>query len=514
MVDQNAKQILLTLRNKLKSDGFQLEPDLQVAGKVLRQLHLDHVKKHGADTLDNSNRTKSAAKDRFMEWLELAVTENATDIHAQIAQGGGMVHLRIDGELEPLRNNQRGKYTESEATEAMAWPFNSIGERGSNSASQWDASRNDYCMTKPMTVAGKKVSLRYQALKGAQGPKMVARILNVDTNAPVLTYDELGYSESQKHQLLDAANTDSGFVIFLGVTGSGKTTTQKSFVETHPGNGSKAIYSVEDPVEYLMKGVHQIPIQRDIAKQEESRLQYQEAVGALMRADPDIAIIGEIRDGATAGAGQQIVETGHMALGTVHAHLLSGCIPRLTNEGIGMSRDVLTNPNMLTLLCYQALVPKVCPKCAFTHKAALEHAHAVDAAHPGSSYTERNLQGILGNLEKRFEMALDTFRFKNPEGCSHCRNRGTKGVTVVAEMLSPDRQWLEWTRAGKDYEAMVHFRSFSNHDRTSPDMTGKSVFEHTLYKAFIGQVDPTQCTHFDTFSRFELNPTIKPSDKK
>jgi type II secretory ATPase GspE/PulE/Tfp pilus assembly ATPase PilB-like protein len=509
-----AKQVLQALRNKLTSDQYHLDRDLQVAGRVLRQLADDHVKKFGENTLENRNSAKSLAKERFMEWLEIAVGENATDIHAQITQNGGIVHLRIDGELELLRNQSRGKYTTSETEEAMAWPFNSAGARGSNSASQWSPTKNDYCMTEPITVGMKKVALRYQSLRGQQGPKMVARVLNVDTSGSVLTYDQLGYSETQKHLMLDAANTDSGFVIFLGVTGSGKTTTQKSFVETHPGNGSKAIYSVEDPVEYLMKGVHQIPIQRDIANAEGSKAQYLEAVAALMRADPDIAIVGEIRDSATAGAGQQIVETGHMALGTVHAHLLSGCIPRLTNEGIGMSRDVLTNPNMLTLLCYQALVPKVCPNCAFGRSEALRFARLFDAERPGAAYTERNLAGILKDIDQRFKLDLDAFRFKNPEGCASCRSRGTKGVTVVAEMLCPDREWLEWTRAGKDYEAMVHYRSASNGDRTSPNMMGKTVFEHALYKSFIGEVDPTQCTRFDTFARFELDPKLKSSDRK
>ncbi|MFX8031949.1 ATPase, T2SS/T4P/T4SS family, partial [Acinetobacter baumannii] len=88
--------------------------------------------------------------------------------------------------------------------------------------------------------------------------------------------------------------------------------------------------------------------------------------------DPDAVFIGEIRDRASASAAQQIVETGHMSMGTVHAHLVSGIIPRLTNDQIGMSRQVLTAPNMLSLLVYQALGPKNCPHCSLGFREVLD----------------------------------------------------------------------------------------------------------------------------------------------
>src|SRR5690606_30875448 len=144
-----------------------------------------------------------------------------------------------------------------------------------------------------------------------------------------------------------------GFVIFSGITGSGKTTTLKTFIETHPANAKAAFYSIEDPVEYPLANVHQINLQRDLIDRVGSAAKYSEVVAALMRADPDGVLMGEIRDPASAIAGQQIVVTGHMAAATVHAHLLSGIVPRLTDEEIGMSRQTVTNPNVLTLLVYQ-----------------------------------------------------------------------------------------------------------------------------------------------------------------
>ena len=98
---------------------------------------------------------------------------------------------------------------------------------------------------------------------------------------------------------------------------------------------------------------------------------------------------------------------------------------------------------------------------------------------------------------------------QNPHGCEKCNGRGTKGVTVVAELVLPYRRWLEFTREGRDYEAMVHYRQGSDGHFDTPDMKGKTIFEHTLYKALRGWVDPRQCERFDGFRRFEIAPKLR-----
>lgn len=321
-----------SLRAKLIGDGYAIERgEFPCRGTILRLLVESYVARSGTDGNETAN-VISRSKTLFLSWLEIAVREGATDIHIEIKNDNAMVFLRVDGELERLKDDSGGFYTALEGTNAMAYPFNSLSNKGTNSGANWSKDQNLYCMTEPRAIGGKQISLRYQGLKGYSGPKVICRLLNTDPNAPTLTYAQLGYSPDQRQTMLDVANIPSGFVLFAGVTGSGKTTSLKTFIETHPGNGSMAFYSIEDPVEYPLKGVHQIVIQRDVSDKAGSLRAYQEVVASLMRADPDAVSIGEIRDTAGASAGQSIVETGHMALGTVHAHLITGIIPRLTNE--------------------------------------------------------------------------------------------------------------------------------------------------------------------------------------
>lgn len=495
------KACIALLRGQLLADQFDVPGHaLLCAPEII--LQLSDTAEEGDSSPGSAagmagGNIESLARDTFEHWLELAVREKATDIHVQVIHHVAEVKLRVDGMLEPLRDETGGICTPGLAERAVAWAYNNASGRGSNSNSQFSTGENLYCMVAARDVLGKRVALRFQSVRGAAGMKTVCRLLNVDIDVPTLGYTQLGYAASHIALLENAAHTPAGFVIFAGVTGSGKTTTLKTFIETHPDNGRDAFYSIEDPVEYPLRGVHQIPIQRDLIDREGSGAKYAEVVAALMRADPGCVLMGEIRDTATARAGQQIVETGHMACATVHAHLLSGIVARLTNAEIGMDRDVLTHPNMLTLLAYQALVPLLCTHCRLTAPEALKH--------PALMAEHRHIRLVLDALEQRFHLPVSRFFFRNPLGCPHCGQRGTKGLTVVAEMLSPDRMWLDLIQQHRDHEALMHFRSQSDSRHDSPNMAGKTVFEHALYKATQGLVDPRQCERFDSFLRFDTS---------
>ena len=394
--------------------------------------------------------------------------------------------------MEPLPDGQGGRYSRKEAVDAIAAGYNST--RKGNNVSQYNADQFVDCMI-DLDLSGTAGQLRYQNVKGRLGPKTVVRILRTgDENR--IGFDAAGYAPSHLRLLRLAGRAGKGIVLLSGVTSSGKSTSLKSFIETLPGLEQKAIYTVEDPIEYEIAGAHQIEVLRDIANDDETRRRYAEVMRALMRSDPDGVMLGEIRDKLTALFALQIAETGHLAMGTVHAHLISNIIPRLTNDQIGVSRQALTGPNILNLLVYQALVPKLCRCCALPTALALR--------------VDPDAREIEEVLRRRFGLATARLRWTRPEGCAACQGRGTHGKTIVAEMLQPDRVWLRHVRNNDDDAALQHFRSASNRQFDSPDMTGKTVFEHALYKALQGEIDVRNCEEFDGFERFEILPSERP----
>ena len=514
---QAFSQALLTKGLKIEVSGA-----LVVDGDLLKKLIEVAEGRVSAvgDGLAAKNKQISEAKTLFMSWLENAVQVGATDIHLlPVSSERGAVLFRVDGELEPYRGERGHVYALQEMTQAGAWPFTSVVAKRSNSSSTFESSLDQFCMTEPIQTADGKVVLRYQSLHGLHGPKIVCRILHNDVSRPSMTFGDMGYEVSQQRILAAAQHVESGMIIVAGVTGSGKTTMLKSFVEFHPSNPPEgptaAFLSIEDPPEYDMRGVHRTPVQRDPADPESGRRSFNGIAAAVVRQDPDIVIVGEMRDEPSASLAMQLTETGHGAYATLHAHLLAGIPPRLTNKEIGLSRDSLTNPNTLTLLVYQALVPKLCPHCKMTSISALAAAEAFDRVDPATRFSAYHLKDIYKRLEGDFNLGMERFFFKNPEGCSHCGGRGTKGVTVVAEMFMPDRTWLELIRNGQDREAELYFRAgvdrSGNAGWDSDEMSGKTVFEHTLLKALRGQVDVRQCERFSPFSQFEVNPQFKPS---
>jgi len=469
------------VKGALRARGYGLSGELVAEPHLLKEI----LRNAGAS---GKAGTRGGPMQLFERWVALAVPTGATDLHIEVRGNLGVVRIRVDGRMEPLPDGQGGRYSRKEIVDAIAAGYNST--RKGNNVSQYAADQFVDCMI-DLDLPGTAGQLRYQNVKGRLGPKTVVRILRTgDDNR--IRFDAAGYAPSHQRLLRLAGRAGKGIVLLSGVTSSGKSTSLKSFIETLPGLEHKAIYTVEDPIEYEIAGAHQIEVLRDIANDDETRRRYAEVMRALMRSDPDGVMLGEIRDKLTALFALQIAETGHLAMGTVHAHLISNIIPRLTNDQIGVSRQALTGPNILNLLVYQALVPKLCRCCALPTSAAVR--------------VDPDAREIEDVLRHRFGLATAGLKWTRPEGCAACQGRGTFGKTIVAEMLQPDRVWLRHVRNNDDDAALQHFRSASNRQFESPDMTGKTVFEHALHKALQGEIDVRNCEEFDGFERFEILP--------
>lgn len=482
VAQRDALQLQLrALKGDLRAKGYQIVQELVATPEVMRTL----MRNVGLNTQSNG---RGEPLRLFNHWVECAVRGDATDLHVDVHGLVAQVRIRVDGRLEALRDGQGGKYPRAEAIDALAAGYNNT--RQGNNVSQYTEDKFVSCMI-ALNLPGLSGQLRYQNFKGRSGPKAVIRILRSgEDNA--ITFEQSGYARSQLRLLREAGRTGKGIVLIAGVTSSGKSTSLKCLIESLPALDSKAVYTVEDPIEYEIRGAHQIEVLRDLADEELTQSRYADAMRALMRGDPDGIMLGEIRDRLTALFALQVAETGHLAMGTVHAHLISAIVPRLTNDQIGLTRQALTGPNILNLLVYQALVPKLCLHCADTTAAAVR--------------ADPDLAETVEVLDRRFRVPTDRLRWEHRGGCARCDGRGTRGKTLVAEVLRPDRTWLRRVRDNDDDGAMLHHRASSDGDFLSPDMTGKTVFEHALWKALQGEVDVRCCEEFDAFSRFEILP--------
>jgi general secretion pathway protein E len=473
------------LQGELRAKGYQITAELVATHEVMQ-----HIAKNIGYSHQGLGRGEPLRL--FNRWIELAVQCGATDVHVDVQGNSASVRIRVDGRLEPLPDGAGsavGSYPRLDAVDALAAGYNN--SRQGNNVSQYVEDKFVACMI-ALNLPGVQGHLRFQNFKGREGPKAVLRILRSGEGSAI-TLAQAGYAPSQLKLLHQATRCGKGIVLIAGVTSSGKSTSLKCLIENLPHLSSKAVYTVEDPIEYDITGAHQIEVLRDLADDALTTERYADTMRALMRGDPDCVMLGEIRDKLTAMFALQIAETGHLALGTVHAHLISTIVPRLTNDQIGVSRQALTGPNILNLLVYQALVPLLCPHCALSTAQAA---------------SDPEVSELAQLLAHKFKLSTQTIqhqlRWQNPHGCTQCNQRGTQGKTVVAEMLRPDRAWLSKVRQSDDDGALMHYRSHANGDPHSPDMTGKTVFEHTLYKALQGQVDVREAQEFESFERFEV----------
>lgn len=417
-------------------------------------------------------------------WIEYGVGNRATDIHIDVKGSAGTVRFRIDGELETMRKEGGGQYPARFLEDCISSLFNSSSN--DQSSQPFDPEKMLYRMIPYDEIEGHPLRLRFQSLTGVDCPKLSLRLAPADVAASTKSFKELGYEASQTDLWNQAMQTPSGAVLIAGITGSGKSTTIKSFIELNPKLNQMSVTTIEDPVEYPIKGAHQIDFLRDLNNEAENSNKYKALLKGIMRGDPDAVMIGEAHDLDSANALIQIAESGHLGMATTHAHLLTGIIPRLSNERMGLSRQALCAPNILTLLVYQALVPVLCSFCALTCDEV------------------KGIAGVgryLGHCES-LGLGMRRLRWRNQNGCDECSHRGTIGQTVVAEMHIPSSEWLAATRAGLDADAMEIYRSTSDGRLDSANMTGKTVFEHTLYKALQGQVDLRQCSRFEIFERY------------
>ena len=247
-------------------------------------------------------------------------------------------------------------------------------------------------------VTGKEVDLRVSLLPTVYGEKIVIRIL--DKGALSGSVDTLGMDEYTVGVFKKAVAAPHGMILVTGPTGSGKTTTLYSVLQ-ELNSPNYNIVTVEDPIEYQLAGVNQVAVKADIG------LSFADALRSILRQDPDIVMIGEIRDNETADIAVKAALTGHQVLSTLHTNDAAGAIARL--DDMGIEPFLIASSTILT--CAQRLVRRVCQNCKeeFVPEPEL--------------FTKLGIEEMMGTT------------FYHGAGCDRCKRRGYAGRAAIIEVL-------------------------------------------------------------------------------
>ena len=267
-------------------------------------------------------------------------------------------------------------------------------------------------------VRGKEIDLRVSTLPTLHGEGVVMRIL--DREGVVLDFDSLGFDSRALEEYLGLLERPNGILLVTGPTGSGKTTSLYTSL-THLNSPEKKIVTVEDPVEYELEGLSQIQVRPKIG------LTFAHTLRSILRYDPDIIMIGEIRDLETAQIAVQASLTGHLVLATLHTNTAAASVTRLLDMGV---EDYLLTSTVVGIVA-QRLVRRLCPHCREAYQALPELADQIRrSSGMADSALGRGLESGLGSGEG--EESITLYR---PVGCAQCNGLGYRGRVGILEIL-------------------------------------------------------------------------------
>ena len=324
---------------------------------------------------------------RTVDWIiTRAVREGASDVHVCPEKTHVQVRLRVDGNLKDLPSIPKSLLlsvvSRLKILGRMDIAVTRVPQDGRFSA----------------RLSGREINIRVSAMPTVHGENVVMRLL--DMNSLVFKLDQLGMREADITKIEDTIHKPHGMILNTGPTGSGKTTTLYSVLGML-NRPEVNIITVEDPVEY------QIPRIRQVELNARAGMSFASSLKAILRQDPDIAMIGEIRDGETALISIQAALTGHIVLSTIHTNTAIGTVARLVDMGI----EPFLISSTITCIIGQRLLRRVCDTCA----------------EPWSPPPEAlNYWGLSNHPESKFLKA---------KGCSRCRNTGYRGRVGVYEVL-------------------------------------------------------------------------------
>lgn len=386
------------------------------------------------DELANDvDRLKELAADapviRFVDRLiDDALLKRASDIHIEPNNALLQVRLRVDGMLVEVAGPSRDM-SAAVVSRIKIMSGLDIAER-----------RLPQDGRMRVRAHGKEIDFRVSTSPTAQGEAVVLRLL--DRGAVVLNFDSLGFDETVKGPFRNSLKRPDGIVLVTGPTGSGKTTTLYTGLG-ELNTSDRKILTVEDPVEYVIEGLGQVQVDTRIGRT------FATSLRSFLRQDPDVIMVGEIRDEETASIAVQASLTGHLVLSTLHTNSATAALARLTDMGV---EDYLI-ASSLRLVMAQRLVRVLCEEC-------------------------KKIETYTDDFLSDFGLAEKDGPFFCAAGCKSCHGSGYRARTMIAEVLEVSPA-IEKAILGKKTGAELEMIARNEGMRT--------LFEHGVEKVLAGQ---------------------------
>jgi general secretion pathway protein E len=371
--------------------------------------------------------------------IQRAVESRASDIHIEPFENRLRVRYRVDGVLQDV------EAPPAHSTAAVISRFKIMAKLNIAERRLPQDGRIQ------LRIQGRELDLRVSTVPTLYGESVVLRLL--DKGSVVLDFDALGFQGSTLERFLRVLELPHGIIVVTGPTGSGKSTTL--YTALHKLNTpDRKIVTVEDPVEYQLEGINQIQVKPQIG------LTFASALRSIVRQDPDVIMIGEMRDRETAGIAVQSALTGHLVLSTLHTNDAAGGVTRLLDMGV---EDYLLTSTVNGILA-QRLVRTLCKHCAEPYEAMPE---------------------LIEELElHRFSQGKPVMLHR-PVGCEHCNGIGYHGRAAIMEFLvvsDPIRRLvLQHTDAGSIQEqAQKEGMRIMYEDGLSKALSGLTTLEEVI----------------------------------
>ncbi len=345
---------------------------------------------------DQQTESVYASDDYDQEYLRKLILEakslGSSDIHIEIYKGSARIRMRIDGVLIDKYKLKREEYAQLISSVKVVSQGMHITEKRLPQDGRMRMEHN-----------GESIDLRVSTIPTLEGEKCVLRLLASD--ASHLHLDDLGFSELELKRYREGTSKPNGIVLISGPTGSGKTTTLYATLK-ELNQVRTNIMTVEDPIEYTLDGINQVQLNSNIG------LTFSAALKSFLRQDPDIIMLGEIRDGQTAEMAIRAALTGHLVLSTVHTNSAWEIVSRLTDMGV----PPFLLASTLNLAIAQRLLRTLCPSCKKEERFDFR--------------SVPNFHEELSSVQKQHV----------PVGCDDCFYTGYRGRQAIYEIIPVDAE--------------------------------------------------------------------------